>query len=109
SRPAIEGLPSTPYIWPRRGPRGASSLAKRAPKCIDTLRGRNQNTRLVFPGGVPKRSTGTDCKSVGFGLRRFESFPHHHWLGRVLEPKATDGLRGEFEGFRRARGRHQRV
>src|SRR5437763_5435448 len=25
-------------------------------------------------GELPKRSTGTDCKSVGFGLRRFESY-----------------------------------
>ena len=28
-------------------------------------------------GGVPKRSNGTDCKSVGARLRRFESSPHH--------------------------------
>ena len=29
-------------------------------------------------GGVPKRPTGSDCKSDGASLRRFESFPHHH-------------------------------
>ena len=28
-------------------------------------------------GEVPERSKGTDCKSVGFGLRRFKSFPLH--------------------------------
>ena len=32
-------------------------------------------------GGVPERSKGADCKSAGFGLRRFESFPHH-WGAR---------------------------
>ena len=28
-------------------------------------------------GQVAKRSNATDCKSVGFGLRRFKSFPAH--------------------------------
>src|SRR4026208_1777597 len=34
-----------------------------------------------FPGGVPKRPTGADCKSAGLRLRRFESFPLHHLRG----------------------------
>ena len=29
-------------------------------------------------GGVPKWLNGADCKSAGYGLRRFESYPHHH-------------------------------
>ena len=33
-------------------------------------------------GELPKRSTGTDCKSVGFGLRRFESYTRH-FVGRI--------------------------
>ena len=40
-------------------------------------------------GGVPKRLTGTDCKSVGSGLRRFESFPHHLTDKRRNENSAT--------------------
>jgi hypothetical protein len=28
-------------------------------------------------GGVPKWLNGADCKSAGYGLRRFESYPHH--------------------------------
>src|SRR5688572_14236111 len=31
----------------------------------------------LFRGGVPKRPTGADCKSAGFCLRRFESYPLH--------------------------------
>ena len=46
--------------------------------CIDSARCGNQNTRLVFRGGVPKRPTGADCKSAGLRLRRFESYPLHH-------------------------------
>ena len=82
-------------------------LARRAPNRIDTLRPRNQNTRLVFPGGVPKRSTGADCKSAGLRLRRFESFPHHH--GEVHEPEKSVERAGGFRavsGSCRAR-RHQ--
>ena len=30
-----------------------------------------------FSGGVAERSNATDCKSVDFRLRRFESFPLH--------------------------------
>src|SRR4051812_49959686 len=48
---------------------------------VDTRGGGNENTRLVFPGGVPKRPTGADCKSAGLRLRRFESFPLHHLRG----------------------------
>ena len=33
--------------------------------------------QAVNRGGVPKWPTGSDCKSDGASLRRFESFPHH--------------------------------
>jgi hypothetical protein len=32
---------------------------------------------LRVSGGVPKWLNGADCKSAGYGLRRFESYPHH--------------------------------
>ena len=32
---------------------------------------------INFVGQVPKRPTGADCKSAGFGLREFESLPAH--------------------------------
>ena len=32
------------------------------------------HSELSLNGELPKRTKGTDCKSVGFGLRRFESF-----------------------------------
>src|SRR3954463_4247347 len=54
-------------------------------------------------GELPKRSTGTDCKSVGFGLRRFESYTRHlcrpAWCSadekRTREGSAADWRRGE--------------
>ena len=42
---------------------------------------RGMNSDDGEAGGVPERSKGADCKSAGFGLRRFESFPHH-WGAR---------------------------
>ena len=40
--------------------------------------------RNLSAGQVAKRSNATDCKSVGSGLRRFESFPAHKFReGRV--------------------------
>src|SRR5678816_2774214 len=33
--------------------------------------------RCCASGGVPKWLNGADCKSAGYGLRRFESYPHH--------------------------------
>ncbi|GEM_PF-1318321 len=44
---------------------------------IDNPRIIKQNSRLVYGGGVPERSKGSDCKSDGLRLRRFESFPLH--------------------------------
>jgi hypothetical protein len=35
-------------------------------------------------GQVAKRSNATDCKSVGLGLRRFESFPAHDTGGSAI-------------------------
>ena len=37
-------------------------------------------------GEIPKRSTGADCKSVGFRLRRFESCSPH-WIGVFFKPQ----------------------
>lgn len=35
---------------------------------------------ILFPkrGELPEWPMGTDCKSVGESLRRFESYTHHH-------------------------------
>ncbi len=38
---------------------------------LDIQASDGQNARLR--GGIPKRPTGADCKSAGFGLRWFES------------------------------------
>ena len=35
-------------------------------------------------GRVPEWLKGTGCKPVGFGLRRFESYPFHQGLGSLL-------------------------
>ena len=35
-------------------------------------------SRVGYSGEVPKRSNGTDCKSVGICLRRFESCHSHN-------------------------------
>ena len=35
-------------------------------------------------GGVPEWLKGADCKSAGFGLRRFKSFPLHHPAATML-------------------------
>lgn len=43
-----------------------------------------QNGGLDVFGGVPKRSTGADCKSAGSCLRRFESYPLHHLTGSAM-------------------------
>ena len=40
----------------------------------------NTREQEKIRGGVPERSKGTDCKSVGKRLRRFESSPPHHSL-----------------------------
>ena len=39
--------------------------------------GRRRSVWLRVSGGVPKWLNGADCKSAGYGLRRFESYPHH--------------------------------
>ena len=36
-------------------------------------------TNSLDPGRLPKRTKGTDCKSVGTGLRWFESNTVHFW------------------------------
>ena len=42
------------------------------------MSGRNDDEMgLAGCGQVAKWSNATDCKSVGFGLRRFKSFPAH--------------------------------
>jgi hypothetical protein len=42
-------------------------------------------------GRVPKRSTGSDCKSDGFGLRRFESYLAHQC--HTISAELMDGER----------------
>ncbi len=38
----------------------------------------NPHSLSEFYGGVAERSNATDCKSVDFRLRWFESIPLHH-------------------------------
>src|SRR5262245_4166719 len=62
--------------------RGVTCVAKVTPIPL-TLGGVATRIRgSIFPGGVPKRPTGADCKSAGLRLRRFESFPLHQLRGR---------------------------
>jgi hypothetical protein len=35
---------------------------------------------MFFRGQMPEWLKGADCKSAGFGLRRFESFSVHHFI-----------------------------
>ena len=49
----------------------------------------------VFCGWVPKWPKGTGCKPVGSSLRRFESFPIHHYICQ------SDGNAG-FSSYERA-------
>ena len=44
---------------------------------------------VVAPGEVPERSKGADCKSVGERLRRFESFPRHHYESPSVAAEPT--------------------
>ena len=47
---------------------------------------RGASWRKATGGGLPKRSNGTDCKSVGSCLRRFESCtPHFQFVVRLFE------------------------
>src|SRR5271155_5379943 len=62
---------------------------------------RNQNTRLVYRGGVPKRPTGADCKSAGLRLRRFESFPLHQL---TVEEEGTPAVEVAVDAERHQRG-----
>jgi hypothetical protein len=52
----------------------------------------------VNDGGVPKRSTGADCKSAAFMLRRFESFPLHQIRGSSSVGRAS-AFQAEGRGF----------
>src|SRR3989304_1249133 len=62
----------------------ASRFSARDGRACEALRKRG--------GEVPKWSKGTDCKSVGFGLRRFEPSPPH--------PTPRSGLRNAGPGRR---------
>ena len=48
----------------------------------ELLRGLTSTPEICI-GGVAERSNATDCKSVDFSLRWFESIPLHH-LGFIL-------------------------
>lgn len=76
------------------------------------------NPVVCTHGGLPKWTTGTDCKSVGFGLRRFESSIHHlsrlagNWQTGTIQnriPKRgggtnpSGGIHGEAAQFGEAR------
>ena len=45
-------------------------------------------------GEIPERPKGTDCKSVGIRLRRFESFSRHHveLVWRAVELRCAEPL-----------------
>src|SRR4026208_486283 len=71
--------------------RARQVLAKVAPM---PLTPRGVVTRIrgsFFPGGVPKRPTGADCKSAGLRLRRFESFPLHQLRGKRVARRRVWG------------------
>jgi hypothetical protein len=42
---------------------------------------------LLGRGQMPEWLKGADCKSAGFGLRRFESFSAHHFSSEKGEPE----------------------
>ena len=46
---------------------------------------------VVFIGEVPEWPKGTDCKSVGVSLRRFETSPPHH-SREVQGPSEESGV-----------------
>ena len=59
---------------------------KRANNYLDNNKNQPHNCLFFYVGGIPKWLTGADCKSAGLGLRRFESYSHHHfyWLRVIL-------------------------
>ncbi len=42
-------------------------------------------TDVYVDGQVPEWLKGADCKSAGFGLRRFESFSVHHFYSIKMD------------------------
>ena len=50
-------------------------------------------------GQVAKWSNATDCKSVGFGLRRFKSFPAHMSVAQATRTQAGKKFRRARVGF----------
>ena len=62
-------------------------------------------TRLLclrkFLGGIPKRPTGTDCKSVDLCLRRFESFSPHVFLKKISSGCSSVGRATAFQAVGR--------
>ncbi len=65
---------------------------------------RGRNPAGIEFGGIPKRSNGTDCKSVGSRLRRFESCsPHYEKVARKAiirdRPPGFSGKRHLFVDF----------
>ncbi len=58
-------------------------MLTKAAKCYYLLRSNyakddNPHSLSDINGGVAERSNATDCKSVDFSLRWFESIPLHH-------------------------------
>ena len=85
---------------------------------------RDTDCRIHRLGGVPEWPKGTDCKSVGKRLRRFESSPPHHGLaarsgnssvgrasafqaeGRGVEPRFPLHRLGDENGKANGSGAH---
>ena len=53
----------------------SSILAVSSHGCCQSAKSGRRRVRKL--GGVPEWPKGSDCKSDGASLRRFESFPHH--------------------------------
>lgn len=78
----------------RIGPSAPENLTNKPIECIiGSVAGRprlerapSKISRLALTaGGVPERPKGADCKSAGERLRRFESFPLHHYCAHVAQ------------------------
>ncbi len=65
----------------------------------------------VWIGRVPEWLKGTGCKPVGFGLRRFESYPFHQSVAQAigLGDRVGRAECGEVEGRKVMGGRSSMV
>lgn len=77
-------------------PGGPEAAACTSPRRPGTSPGTAQR-RARNDASIPKWTTGTDCKSVGYGLRRFESCSTHHARTRASHPVPV-GVTGSTTG-----------